>query len=798
MTASRSRRLLALVAGLAVLVLAAPVPAGGSQVVPPARVVVITIPRLTWEDVRDHPLPHLEAFLAESAVGNVSLRTIGPRTSLGEAYATIGAGARAGVRDSDAGRLLERSERFENGIAAEAFARRTGTDPGDAPLLQLSFAAIENLNRSYSYDAEPGALGAALAEAGPPVALVANADREVPASGLTLDPDAPTGEPADVPSEAEAPEGQPPASLAAEPVSGQNRPAGLALMDRRGTVAAGSVSRDLLVRDPTMPFGLRMDDEEVVAAFDELAVDGSVALVELSDLERADQYRARVEAEQADALYEAALQHTDDLLGALLARTGPDDLVMVLSPAAPRAGETLTPLAVRGAGHRSGTLTSGTTGRTGYVALIDIAPTILDQFGIDPPSSMVGAPVTASNDGDGGAGRYERFIRWNESTALRDGIVSAAVRWLVVVQILLSGLGLAVLARGDRRRRRWLAGTCLVAMGVPVATFLLGLVPGRHLSLGSFLLAAVALAGALAAVALLVGRRWPPGWPRAVATATVPIALTWLVLLADVVSGGRLQINTVLGYSPAVGGRYSGFGNNAYAVLAMAAVVLAASAWTMAGADRRPDRRRVVLGGVVGLFLVTVAVDGHPRLGADVGGVLSIVPIAFVVVWLLLGRPIRIRTAALGLGATAVTLAVFTAIDLARPESEQTHLGRTVRRVAGDDGGSGFLSLLGRKVDTNVSIFLSSEWTWTLPLAVVILLVAWRGSDRVAASLPAGTGSRALLLGGAAMCLAGTLVNDSGIAVAATMLLLLVPHVLYLLAMAEPAEPAGSAESAER
>ncbi len=779
-------RLLAITVGLAGgLALMAPLPAAGSQVGPPARVVVVTIPRLTWEDVRDHRLPHLEAFLAESAVGDVSLRTIGPRTSLGEAYATIGAGARAGVRDSDAGRLLESDERFENGTAVEAFTRRTGTDPGDAPLLQLSFAAIENLNRSYSYDAEPGALGSALAEVDTPVVLLANADREIPASGLTLDPEAPTGEPADVPSEAEAPEGQPPASLAAEPVSGQNRPAGLALMDRRGTVAGGSVSHDLLSRDPAMPFGLRMDGETVVEAFAEMARPGSVTLVELSDLERADQYRARVESDQADALYDAALQHTDAVLGELLARTGPDDLVMVLSPAAPRAGETLTPLAVRGPGHRSGTLTSGSTGRTGYVALIDIGPTILDQFGIDLPSSMVGAPITASNDGDRGTGRYEQFIRWNESTALRDGIVSAVVRALVVGQVLLSGLGLLVLARGDRRRHRWLAAACLVAMSVPVATFLLGLVPGRYLALGSFLLATLALAGVLAAVSVLVGRRWPPGWSRAVATATVPVVLTWLVLLADVVSGGRLQINTVLGYSPAVGGRYSGFGNNAYAVFGMAAVVLAASAWTMVGADRGPDRRRLVLAGVVGLFLVTIAVDGHPRLGADVGGVLSIVPIAVVVVWLLLGRPIRARTAALGLAATAVALAIFTAIDLARPESEQTHLGRTVRRAAGDDGGSGFLSLLTRKVDTNISIFLSSEWTWTLPLAVVILVVAWRGSDRVAARLPSGSGSRALLVGGAAMCLAGTLVNDSGVAVAATMLLLLVPHVLYLLATAE-------------
>ena len=53
------------------------------------------------------------------------------------------------------------------------------------------------------------------------------------------------------------------------------------------------------------------------------------------------------------------------------------------------------------------------------------------------------------------------------------------------------------------------------------------------------------------------------------------VGLSWLVLVVDVLTGGRLQINTVFGYSPLVAGRFAGLGNLAFAIVGVGAVVVA-------------------------------------------------------------------------------------------------------------------------------------------------------------------------------------------------------------------------------
>ena len=56
----------------------------------------------------------------------MSVRTIGSRTSLGEGYASIGAGNRAGVADANAGNALGPNEQIEDGTARATYTRRTG------------------------------------------------------------------------------------------------------------------------------------------------------------------------------------------------------------------------------------------------------------------------------------------------------------------------------------------------------------------------------------------------------------------------------------------------------------------------------------------------------------------------------------------------------------------------------------------------------------------------------------------------------------------------------------------------
>ena len=78
-------------------------------------------------------------------------------------------------------------------------------------------------------------------------------------------------------------------------------------------------------------------------------------------------------------------------------------------------------------------------------------------------------------------------------------------------------------------------------------------------------------------------------------------------------------------------GRFAGFGNPAYSLLSMGTGISSCALWILFDGDRPGPQRKVLVAAVIGLFGVAVVRDGHPSLGSDVGGVLSIIPTAFFI-----------------------------------------------------------------------------------------------------------------------------------------------------------------------
>ncbi len=125
MTAPRARRarlVLAAVAGLVALAgCASGEPVGSSPV---GRVLLVSLPGVTWADVREGELPTLRALADESAVGDISTR-IGRRgASTTDAYLSIGAGTRALAPTVDVAVALDPDEVYAGVPAAEILRRR--------------------------------------------------------------------------------------------------------------------------------------------------------------------------------------------------------------------------------------------------------------------------------------------------------------------------------------------------------------------------------------------------------------------------------------------------------------------------------------------------------------------------------------------------------------------------------------------------------------------------------------------------------------------------------------------------
>jgi hypothetical protein len=247
------------------------------------------------------------------------------------------------------------------------------------------------------------------------------------------------------------------------------------------------------------------------------------------------------------------------------------------------------------------------------------------------------------------------------------------------------------------------------------------------------------------------------------------------LLAVDVVTGARLELNAVFGYSPTVAGRFSGYGNLAFAQLAVAAIAVAALAVHMVDGRRGITIALAVLG-------VVLVLDGAPMWGSDVGGVLTAVPAFAVVGWGLTQRRVRPRLVVGLLAAAVVAVGGFAAIDLARPASERSHLGRLVESVQ-HDGFGALTRVVARKADANLSVLTRSVWTLLVP--VVLGFVAWlvyRAPGRLAVIHRRMVELRPALAGVLIAGVLGFALNDSGIAVPGLMLGVLNPVLVYLAA----------------
>jgi hypothetical protein len=464
----------------------------------------------------------------------------------------------------------------------------------------------------------------------------------------------------------------------------------------------------------------------------------------------------------------AALAATDELVGRLLEQVDPErDAVLVVGPYHTRGSVHLTVAGLAAPGLEPGVLRSASTRRAGFVTLVDIAPTVLDLFDIDRPSSMEGRPFERVSTGGSAEDRHSWLAEEDEAALFRDRLVGPASALFVVLNLLLWPVAVLEAVRSRRRLCQAVEVAALGMLGFLPLTYLAGLLPFHDWGEGPYW-AFVLLGGlALGIGAQVIGRR------REVDPLLLALGAVLGLLVVDVVLGATLQLNTVFGYSPTVAGRFAGLGNLAFAQLAGAALLLAGVV-----AGRIPGRRGALIG--VGLLALALVADGAPWWGSDVGGALTLIPAAGLTTSLLLGWRPRLRTALLWVLSAVSVVVLFGLLDLARPADDRTHLGRLFERI-GDDGWSAFETVVVRKLQANLSVLTSSVWTLMVPLALgVAAYLLWRTPGRLR-RLRDETAVRTTLPGLGVAGLLGFALNDSGIAVPGMMLGVVGASLAYLL-----------------
>ncbi len=518
-----------------------------------------------------------------------------------------------------------------------------------------------------------------------------------------------------------------------------------------------------------------------------VAVGPGAAVAAARPFGRVDRYEPELPAEPADLLSSCVLSIVDlgDVVGtgaarqrrvaaadAALARVHaarpPNSLLLVGGVADTDVTSRLHVAIADGPGWQGGWLTSSSTGRTGYVQLVDLAATTLSALGrVAPERRFTGKPATvvpgrpadlqAAVTGDADADRRAGAQR---AVSVTFFLALATVQFLLFLLV----VPLMVRARlhagptgpaSPPRRLLTTVEVLLVAAALVVpAALLTDAFPWWRAGWPGpvFAAATVALAGAGAAAVRAAPRFDRTLWPMGVVAAAGV-----LIVGVDVLTGSELQLNGVAGYSSLEGDRYAGVGSVGLGVFV--ACLLIVAGWAAQNVRRAWRPLVVVAVGGAGVIVV-----GSPYLGADPAGAIAVTAGVCVAAAVSTGGWITFARFAWATMAGLVVTAGFAAMDLRRPEAEQGGLGRFLTALA--DGTAG--PALNRVAADNARALLDSPLTVLAVVGGLMIAFAqfspWGGLQRLFGLHPAvraaagGTTVATLLagaLGGVALQVAG-------------------------------------------
>lgn len=764
-TAARAARLSGvLVVGLLVLLTVLAVPARAAAhgeedaTAPQTPLVLAGVSGLQWSDIDRARTPNLWRLVGGGSVASISVRTLAPSCPL-DAWLTISAGGRVVADPEEPGDEDEREDGEDPAEAGDDWAAgcpplptptaaggdpvRTGaaTPDGDAvtPAMVPGWSRLTTTDPVVPATAEPGAIGELSTVAGGcttavgPGAAVALAGRDGDVGRYVPDVD----------------------GLSAEVVA--ECPATVVDL---GVLPDATSERAAAIEDL---------DERVGRLADLLPGGGRLVVAGVSDTP-----------------------------------LGPSDLQVVVDWTAPGGVATW--------------LTSTSSRWSGVVVLADLSATVADTMTGGALSGTTPAGE-ADDDGDGeadepsqelaaalapftgsplerGDDRRLSVARTVENRQYVSVLTETVPRLAPMLLGLVALVGVVVVAAVlvARRRaasssaaasgpdagltwRRLALAALVMASSLPVAAELATLsrwwaAPAPVTALVLSLAAAALVASLLAWFGrlLLPRSRWR--------LATSLAGVTWLVTTVDGLTGTTLQQGSLLGPAPSLGARFYGFSNTMFAVYAVAGLVLAAglAAAVRARYGREGGRARAAwVAGVVGV--VTVLVDGLPLFGADLGGILALLPGVAVLVLGIAGVRVTVRRALLVAGVTVAVVAVVAVADWLLP-GPGSHLGGFVQSVV-DGRAVGVLA--GKAAGAWATIANPAGAAALVACAAAAWAVLdparWRLAG-LAAAYRHDPLLRRLVVALVVTAGAGTLLNDSGVAIAFLMLVLATPVLL--------------------
>lgn len=689
---------------------------------PRKQVLIIDIPRLTFEDLNN--TPNFINFLKNGAVGLMTVPVMDPVTPE-KVYLGFNSGTQLKPIPEESLLILDVKEEYKQLPAGELYHSLTGYRATSNGGVHLGLAKLIQQNPGVLTQ-NVGRLGWQLRRNSYRTAVIGNADADYP-----------------------------------------NRGGALLLMDDKGQIDLAALGRETLKIDPNFPYESITDEERILFYWEEFKKSADVIVITLGDLERLERFGLYLNDERWDFYRRLVMKRYDRLLGKLQSTIDSGSTLTILFTGIPpqrkaKIGEKLMPTVINGPKFKPGIIYSHSTRKAGVIAEYDLPATILKFLGIKKTGRFNGQSLE-SVPGD-----------WRQVVRLRPQLIrNYQIRWPLLTGYAYCLIGVILLGIfGLIFKWRPAFFTTLI-----YAYLSLLMVPAIFLIEAIFnpLSGFAVIGGVLALIALFMAAAiWTQGWNPFRILSLISL-ITVILIVIDGLGNGFLEYKSFLGYSMVAGARFYGIGNEYLGFFLGAYLVLVSL-----NLKAFQKRRGTIL--TCGAWLIALFIS-HPDIGANIGGGVTAALGLGIANLLLLKKRIDLKEIGKLCLSLIALLAVVGLWDFFISGTKMTHFGQLLYLIK-EEGFPVIFELIARKWEMNLRLIDYTPWSKAL-LGVLILvpLLYYKPSQKIIELLRKYPDQLKGFLGLVFTASIALVVNDSGIVAVATMFIF--GGILLLLVLFE-------------
>ncbi|MDF2889712.1 MAG: hypothetical protein K0R80_79 [Clostridia bacterium] len=638
------------------------------------------------------------------------------KASLTKAKLIIGSGQRLEI-NSSLDDAINYSSSFE-GLTNDKVLGQPGN------VIYQNIRSLKNLNKNSDYQSYIGYLGKELNNFGMHTCIIGNSDTNI-----------------------------------------MNRSSILMVMNESGMVDTGEVE-DTLVYDSSFPGGKKTDYDKLLEEYKRYRAESDLIVIDTGDLARLEYYKNGLLEEDFKLHRKEVINNIAGFYKELIS-TAKEDTTFLLLSAYPsgssmKTGFKLTPFIVYDS-KDGGLLYSSSTKRTGIITNLDIADYILERLTIRDDSNLEQVLT------------YDSMSRMLE---LKRRLLSVSIMrlpvltWYAIFEIICAIAGFLYMLNFNPNRMKFIKLvkiTMLANIVAPAILLYMSIFKIDHVNayFGIFIL----LSYVTAAILFFLFKTFINQFLGAALFVNASIGF-------DLFSESAFIKNSVFGYDPIIGARFYGIGNE-FAGVFIGCGILAAGCVLQRfakGVEKRPKLTLILL---IIYICFQIYMMGMPFMGANFGGTIAAITAYYFFISSIRKRKIRIAQILILAFVLVIALSSIITLDLLN-SSNTSHIGKFITDIR-ENGLNILFSTLSRKLAMNLRLIKYTIWTKVLLCIILIITIMFFKPVQLLHNIfKKYRYIAAAWIGISAGSIAGLIINDSGIVMAATAMIFTGYTILYM------------------